>query len=112
MASKSSPGTRTTLDPSDLILSQYPSSHAIPNQYNLANFKNPTVDKLINQELASTSKAFRAQAMAKVMQIVGQQVPDLYLYWPKTVMALRKPFSYSGYNGFYDAKQWIWNINS
>lgn len=99
-------------DPSDLILSQYPSSHAIPNQYNLANFKDPTVDSLINAELASTNKAVRAKDMAQVMKIVGQQVPDLYLYWPKTVMAIRKPFGYSGYNAFYDAEQWIWNVRS
>ena len=99
-------------DPSDLILSQYPSSHAIPNQYNLANFKNPTVDKLINQELASTNKAFRAKAMAQVMKIVGQQVPDLYLYWPKTVMAIHKPFGYTGYDGFFYAEQWIWNVTT
>jgi peptide/nickel transport system substrate-binding protein len=99
-------------DPSDLILSQYPSSHAIPNQYNLANFKDPTVDSLINAELASTDKAVRAKDMATVMKIVGQQVPDLYLYWPKTVMAIRQPFHYTGYNAFYDGEQWIWNITN
>lgn len=98
-------------DPSDLILSQYPSSHAVPNQYNLANFKDPQVDSLINQELASTDSAFRAKAMAQIMKIVGQQVPDLYLYWPKTVMAIRKPFTYSGYDGFFSAEQWIWNVS-
>jgi peptide/nickel transport system substrate-binding protein len=99
-------------DPSDLILSQYPSSHAIPNQYNLANFKDPTVDNLINAELASTNEAVRAQDMANVLKIVGQQVPDLYLYWPKTVLAIRKPFGYNGYNGFYDTGQWIWNVTT
>lgn len=99
-------------DPSDLILSQYPSSHAVPNQYNLANFKDPTVDNLINAELASTNKAVRAQDMANVLKIVGQQVPDLYLYWPKTILAIRKPFTYTGYNGFYDAEQWIWDITT
>jgi peptide/nickel transport system substrate-binding protein len=99
-------------DPSDLILSQYPSSHAIPNQYNLANFKDPAVDNLINQELASTSKTVRAKDMAEVMKIVGAQAPDLYLYWPKTIMAIRKPFGYTGYDGFYDAEQWIWNVTT
>jgi len=98
-------------DPSDLILSQYPSSHAVPNQYNLANFKDPQVDALVNKELGSTDAQTRAAAMGKIMKIVGEKLPDLYLFWPKNIMAIRAPYKYSGYNAFYYSQNWTDNIS-
>jgi len=99
-------------DPSDFILSQYPSSHAVPNQYNLSNYKNPDVDSLIDQELASTDPAERAKLMTSVLQTVAKDVPNVNLYWPSTLMAIRSPYKYSNYNGMYYSEQWINNITS
>lgn len=97
-------------DPSDLIVSQYPSSHAVPNQYNLSNYKNPEVDTMIDQELASTDPAERKTLMTSILQTVAKDVPNVNLYWPSTLMAIRAPYQYSGYNGMYSSEQWTYNI--
>jgi peptide/nickel transport system substrate-binding protein len=97
-------------DPSDFILSQYPSSHAVAGQYNLSNYKNPEVDKLIDQELASTDNAERVSLMTEILQKVAADVPNVNLYWPNTLMAIRAPYSYSDYNGLYYAEPWIYNV--
>lgn len=97
-------------DPSDLVLSQYPSSHAVPNQYNLSNYKNPEVDKMIDEELASTDPAERVKLLTSILQTVAKDVPNVNLYWPSTLMAIRAPYQYSDYNGMYSSEQWIYNI--
>jgi len=97
-------------DPSDFIVSQYPSSHAVQNQYNLSNYKNPEVDALINQELASTDNAERADIMQQILQKVATDDPNVNMYWPHTMMAIRAPFSYSDYNGLYYSEMWVRNI--
>ncbi|WP_022881490.1 ABC transporter substrate-binding protein [Gryllotalpicola ginsengisoli] len=98
-------------DPSDFIVSQYLSTHAVENQYNLSNYKNPEVDKLINQELASSSDSERATLMQQVLQKVAADVPNVNMYWPHTVMAIRGPFTYSNYNGLYYSGMWVDNIS-
>ncbi|MFF1878378.1 ABC transporter substrate-binding protein [Leifsonia sp. NPDC058230] len=97
-------------DPSDFILSQYPSSHAVPNQYNLSNYKNPEVDAMIDSELASTDSAERVKLMTSILQTVAKDVPNVNLYWPSTLMAIRSPYQYSNYNGMYYSEQWVDHI--
>lgn len=98
-------------DPSDLILSQYPSSHAAENQYNLANFKNKQVDDLINKELASDNDTQRAMIMQTILQQVGHEVPNINLYWPHAVMALASGYSFSNYNGMTNLSMWLGGLS-
>ncbi|KAB8192175.1 hypothetical protein FH608_026100 [Nonomuraea phyllanthi] len=99
-------------DPSDLILSQYPSSHAVKNQYNLSNYRSDKVDKLIDEELASTDDAERVQIMTEILQTVAKDVPNVNLYWPKTIMAIRDPYTYQNYNGMYASELWVYNVSA
>jgi peptide/nickel transport system substrate-binding protein len=99
-------------DPSDFILSQYASSHAVKNQYNLSNYRSPAVDDLINKELASTDKAERAKDMSTILQTVANDVPNVNLYWPNSLMTIRSPYSYEGLNGLYYAEPWIYHITT
>lgn len=99
-------------DPSDFILSQYASSHAVPDQYNLANYKNPTVDKLIDKELGTTDKAARIKDMTTILETVGRDVPNLNMYWPSTVMAIRSPMTYRNLDGLYYAETWVKNVSA
>lgn len=97
-------------DPSDLILSQYQSSHAVKNQYNLSNYRDDTVDKLIDKELASTDDAERIETMTSILKKVAEDVPNVNLYWPKTIMAVREPYKYQNYNGMYASELWVYNL--
>ena len=58
----------------------YTSSHAAPGFENSANFKNATVDKLIQQGLENPDLKVAARNSLKVQQIVATQVPYIHVF--------------------------------
>jgi peptide/nickel transport system substrate-binding protein len=53
------------------------------------NYKNPTVTKLINQNLLSTNTAKRDAASMKIQKTIMQDAPWAFLYQPNFVLAMR-----------------------
>jgi peptide/nickel transport system substrate-binding protein len=58
----------------------YTSSHAAPGYENSANYKNATVDKLIQQGLQTPDLKVAARNALKVMQIVARDVPYIPVF--------------------------------
>lgn len=98
-------------DPSDFILSQYLSSHAAENQYNLANYRNKEIDAMVDKELASDDDSERTEIMQTILQQVARDVPNVNLYWPNSVMALRDDFTFDDYSGMTNLSMWTENLH-
>ncbi len=99
-------------DPADYMNLIYPSANAVKNNFNLANFKNPEVDKLVQQANSAASNAQRAQALWQVLTISQQQLPYYCLTWQNDVMAIQDSYSYQGFTGLYYNQPWLTRIYS
>jgi peptide/nickel transport system substrate-binding protein len=97
-------------DPADYMNLIYPSANAVKNNFNLANFKNPQVDKLIQDANSASSNAERAQALSQVLTISQQQLPYYGLFWQNDVMAIQNKYVYKGFTGLYYNQNWLSRI--
>jgi peptide/nickel transport system substrate-binding protein len=69
---------------------------------NYSHYKNPEVDKLINESLSMTDEAKRKTSMERVQQLVMQQAPWVFLINPGYQLATRanvKGYSWNTTNG-------------
>jgi peptide/nickel transport system substrate-binding protein len=94
-------------DASDFLVQSYASSAAVPQGFNLANVKVPALDRALTLAAAATSKAQRAKYLKQIYTYSAQQVPYLGLWYDDAIMAIRKPFSYHGFNPLYYVDPWI-----
>ena len=99
-------------DPADYMNLIYPSANAVKNNFNLANFKDPQVDKLIQQANSAASNAQRAQDLTQVLTISQQQLPYYGLFWQNDVMAIQNSYIYQGFTGLYYNQGWLSRIYS
>ena len=97
-------------DPADYINILYPSANAVKNNFNTANFKDPQVDKLLQQASSSASNAARGQYLFEVLKISQEQLPYLALWWQNDLMAVQKTYVYEGFTGLYYNQNWLSRI--
>jgi peptide/nickel transport system substrate-binding protein len=97
-------------DPADYMNLIYPSANAVKNNFNLANFKDPAVDKLLQQASSTSSNAQRAQYLSQVLTISQQQLPYFGLFWQNDLMAIQKTYVYQGFTGLYYNQNWLSRI--
>jgi peptide/nickel transport system substrate-binding protein len=97
-------------DPADYMNLIYPSANAVKNNFNLANYKNPKVDKLIQDANAASSNAERAQDLSQVLTISQQDLPYYGLFWQNDVMAIQNKYVYKGFTGLYFNQNWLSRI--
>ena len=86
------------IDPGVYPSTMFDSAKATANAFNLANFKNPTVDKLLAEDRSATDDSVRARAIGEMLRIAGEELPYLPLWWPRAAMALRERYVYEGLN--------------
>ncbi|EHN12394.1 putative ABC transporter periplasmic solute-binding protein [Patulibacter medicamentivorans] len=98
------------VDPANFMIGVYPSAAAVKNNFNLANFKDPKVDRLIAEQGATSDLRKRTQAIAEVLRISGEQLPYFPLWWKDTPIALSDRFVYQGFNSVYYAQNWLGRI--
>jgi peptide/nickel transport system substrate-binding protein len=94
-------------DASDFLVQSYLSSAAVPQGFNLANVKVPALDRALKLEASSVSKAKRAHYLKQIYTYSAQQLPYLGLWYDDAVMAVRRPFSYHGFNPLFYVDPWI-----
>jgi peptide/nickel transport system substrate-binding protein len=99
-------------DPADYLNLSYPSANAVKNNFNLANFKDPTVDKLIQEAGAAPTNAQRAADIYQVLKISQEQLPYLGLFWQNDVMAIQNQYVYENFTGLYYNQNWLTHIYS
>jgi peptide/nickel transport system substrate-binding protein len=97
-------------DPADYMNLIYPSANAVKNNFNLANYKNPKVDKLIQDANSASSNAERAQDLSQVLTISQQDLPYFGLFWQNDVMAIQNKYVYKGFTGLYFNQNWLSRI--
>jgi peptide/nickel transport system substrate-binding protein len=97
-------------DPADYMNLIYPSANAVKNNFNLANYKNPKVDKLIQDANSASSNAKRAQDLSQVLTISQQDLPYYGLFWQNDVMAIQNKYVYKGFTGLYFNQNWLSRI--
>jgi peptide/nickel transport system substrate-binding protein len=97
-------------DPADYINLLYPSANAVKNNFNTANFKDPTVDSLLTQASSSGSDSARAQYLFQVLKISQEQLPYLALWWQNDLMAIQTTYVYEKFTGLYYNQNWLSRI--
>jgi peptide/nickel transport system substrate-binding protein len=97
-------------DPQNYLVVFLPSKNATANAFNLANYKNATVDKLLDQQAKASSKSKRISLMAQVLQHASADLPYVPLYWEDTAMAINSKYRYTGFNGLWYDQQWVRHI--
>jgi len=86
-------------------------TESIRNGQNFLNYSNPTVDGLLREGLATSDIQKRRQAYLEVQRIMAEDLPQISLFYPKTVYAFKpnlqgvKP---SPVNLFWNAEEWAW----
>ena len=88
-----------------------PSGNLMPlcqggNSSNAAAYNNEEVTNLINQQLQLSDPTQRNDLMFQALDIVMEEVPYLYLYYPVKNIAIN-----SAYEGVTMNASWIWNIH-
>ncbi|HEY1365805.1 MAG TPA: ABC transporter substrate-binding protein [Gaiellaceae bacterium] len=97
-------------DPANFVAIKLNSAGAIPNGQNFANYKNPTVDKLlVKQERATTPQA-RAAAIKQVLRISGTDLPYVPVVWQQGAMAISSKYTFTGFSPWYYAQAWAQSI--
>ena len=105
-----SPDTPNPLQFQDLL---YTGSHAAPGFENSANLKNPAIDKLIAQGLASTDIKVAARNALKVQAIVAREVPYIHVFTFPVAWAVKKGWSLKSSIGpFYYNQIWLQHLVS
>jgi peptide/nickel transport system substrate-binding protein len=93
-------------DPGNYPSLIFPSKNAIVNGLNFANYKNPTVDRLLEQQQSATKPAVRIKALAQILKIAAQDLPYLPIAWPDSAYATKKTLAYPDYSPFYYYEGW------
>jgi peptide/nickel transport system substrate-binding protein len=100
------------VDPNDFLDICLNSANAKPNAFNIANYKNPTVDRLLQREKGTTVKSVRRKALQQIYTIANTDLPYYGLWYENLSMAIRKPFTYHSFSALYYYTPWIFDINA
>jgi peptide/nickel transport system substrate-binding protein len=99
-------------DPIDYLNLLYPSANAVPNGFNIANYRNATVDDLLDKQAKATSASARAQYIGEILKISGTDLPYLTMWWEDTAIAIRNGLKLHGFNAFTYETQWTKNLTA
>lgn len=90
-----------TPDPSWFPNLMLDSANARESGTNLADYKNPRVDELLQTGLGTEDPAERLAAYSEVLEITADELPYQQLYVTQTNLALADKFSWPGFFGFF-----------
>ena len=98
-------------DPSDYLKLMLASSSAVPNGYNIANFRNAQVDRLLAQQSRAGSNAIRASLITRIARIAQTQLPYVPIWWGETGMSINDDLKYAGFSWQYTVEPWAARIS-
>ena len=100
-------------DPSDIESLFFPSAGAVAHRNNKAHWQVPAVDALLKQQSTTTDPAARVQALGKILQMAGDQMPYLPLWWERAVMAVDSAkFTYTGFSPLFYVNNWVPDVSA
>jgi peptide/nickel transport system substrate-binding protein len=94
-------------DPIDMPVEVCLSSNARRGYFNEANYRNPQLDALVRQNLASLDANQRADAVAQIMKMLQTDLPYIPIWTRDKAVAVRDTFVYENYTSLYDNQFWI-----
>jgi peptide/nickel transport system substrate-binding protein len=98
-------------DPGENIYLNFQSKFAVNGAYNFANFKNADVDKLLDEQLALPAQSpKRADKIFEVLNLLATEMPQLYLWWNDTAMAINEKYVFEGFNPWTWVQPWATRI--
>jgi peptide/nickel transport system substrate-binding protein len=97
-------------DPSNYPLVFLPSANAAPNALNTANFKNSSVDRLLDEQASTPDNKERTRLLGDVLEIVGKELPYFPLWWEGPALAINDEYVYNGFNPLYYFQAWLNDI--
>jgi peptide/nickel transport system substrate-binding protein len=83
-------GWTIPLDPD--LFDVWHSSKTKPGELNFISYRNPEVDRLIDEGRFTLDQAKRKQAYDRIQEIFYQDVPYVFLYVPESLVAIHKRF--------------------
>jgi peptide/nickel transport system substrate-binding protein len=98
-------------DPGENIYLNFQSKFAVNGAYNFANYKNPELDKLLDEQLALPAHSKeRVDKIFEVLTLLATEAPQLYLWWNDTAMAINKKYVFQGFNPWTWVQPWATRI--
>jgi peptide/nickel transport system substrate-binding protein len=100
-------------DPGENLFLNFHSQYAVNGQYNFANYRNPVMDRMLEAEQRLPEhSAKRAALLFQIMTYLARDLPQLYLWWNDTAMALKHDFVYEGFNPWTWVQPWGTHIRA
>jgi peptide/nickel transport system substrate-binding protein len=99
-------------DPADYLVQLLPASAAVENGLNTANYRSPVIDRLLREQAAATDRAARAAAIARILRIVGEELPYLPLWWQDSSLGLRSRYVLPGFNSLFYYSNWLAKVRA
>lgn len=100
-------------DPSDIESLFFPSAGSVAHRNNSAHWMVPEVDQLLTEQATTSSAATRVADLGKMLELAGDQMPYLPLWWERAVMAVdSKKFSYTGFSPLFYVNNWVPDVQA
>lgn len=94
-------------DPMELIEQYFSSAQAVKNGNNSSNFRDPAIDKLIEQAQADTDPKSAAATALQIQEQVAEQVPVIPILWGDQAMAVKQGWSADPPGAFFSTSLWL-----
>jgi peptide/nickel transport system substrate-binding protein len=99
-------------DPANLPSLMFDSKYAAPNGFNLANYKNQAVDRLLARQAASNKRSVRAAALRQILAIAARDLPYVPVWWQDVGLAIKRAYTYRGFSTWYYFQPWLTRIKN
>lgn len=86
------------------------SAFATAGGLNMANYKNPKVDRLLAQQATESDATKRAEMLAEIQRLVADDAAYLPLWWDDVSVVTRKGLTYRDWNAYYSYQPWADSI--
>jgi len=97
-------------DPAEMLLTFELSTNAEENGLNVANLKNPHIDKLLKEQAATKDNSKRKQLIGEVLKFNGEELPYIPLWWEGPTLAVKNDFVFTGLNGLIGYYHWLSDV--
>jgi peptide/nickel transport system substrate-binding protein len=84
--------------------------HAVKNDFNMANYKDPAVAKLLADQAKEVDPKKRADLLGQALKKAAEDLPYLPILWPQVGMALSDEFAYPSFTSLYFNQPWATKV--
>lgn len=99
-------------DPHEMPWEYFSSQQAAVNGNNSSNYRNKTVDKLLNTAATSPNSKLAAQDTIQAAILASQSVPIINLGWQDGLIAVKKGWSFSNLTAFSPTTNWLPDLHT